>query len=114
MKKQCPQMAIAVAGKGKQMNDVISRQAAIDVTWEEPSYSDPLNVLTEVRGRIKALPSAQPEQLSLQKFTEYQIEWLTSHCDIELEPVLEGWIVRFLRDTAECYEAERREDGCLK
>lgn len=41
--------------------DTISRQAAIDTTWEEPSYTDPLNILTEVRDRIKALPSAQPE-----------------------------------------------------
>ena len=44
------------------MNDLISRQAAIDATWFEPSYTDPLNVLTEVRDRIKALSSAQPEQ----------------------------------------------------
>ena len=43
------------------MDDLISRQAAIDATWEEPSYTDPLNVLTEVRDRIEALPSAQPE-----------------------------------------------------
>ena len=43
------------------MSDLISRQAAIDATWEEPSYTDPLNVLTEVRDRIKALPSAQPD-----------------------------------------------------
>ena len=43
------------------MDDLISRQAAIDATWEEPSYTDPLNVLTEVRDRIKALPSAQPD-----------------------------------------------------
>ena len=43
------------------MSDVISRQAAIDATWFEPSYTDPLNVLTEVRDRLKALPSAQPE-----------------------------------------------------
>ena len=49
-------------GKGEQMNDLISRQAAIDATWFEPSYTDPLNVLTEVRDRIKALSSAQPEQ----------------------------------------------------
>ena len=42
-------------------NDLISRQAAIDATWFEPSYTDPLNVLTEVRDRLKALPSAQPE-----------------------------------------------------
>ena len=44
------------------MSDLISRQAAIDVTWHEPSYTDPINVLTEIRDRIKALPSAQPEQ----------------------------------------------------
>ena len=43
------------------MDDMISRQAAIDATWFEPSYTDPLNVLTEVRDRLKALPSAQPE-----------------------------------------------------
>ena len=43
-------------------NSLIKRQAAIDATWFEPSYTDPLNVLTEVRDRLKALPSAQPEQ----------------------------------------------------
>ena len=41
--------------------DCISRQAAIDLTWKDPSYSDPLNVLTEVRDGIKPFPSAQPE-----------------------------------------------------
>jgi hypothetical protein len=43
------------------MSDLISRQAAIDATWFEPSYTDPLNVLTEVRDRLKVLPPAQPE-----------------------------------------------------
>lgn len=43
------------------MADLIDRQAAIDETWKEPTYTDPLNVLTEVRDRIKALPSVQPE-----------------------------------------------------
>ena len=43
------------------MQDLISRQAAINATWEEPSYTDPLNILTEVRDRIKALPSVQPD-----------------------------------------------------
>ena len=46
------------------MDDLISRQAAIDATWFEPSYTDSLNVLTEVRDRLKALPSAQPEPLT--------------------------------------------------
>lgn len=45
----------------KNKNDTISRQAAIDATWEEPTYTDPLNVLTEVRDKIRALPSAQPD-----------------------------------------------------
>ena len=44
-------------------NDLISRQAAIDATWFEPSYTDPLNVLTEVRDRLKALPSADVAQV---------------------------------------------------
>ena len=51
-------------------NDLISRRAAINTTWEEPHYTDPLNVLTEVRDRIKALPSAQ------QTLCGYNIEHL--------------------------------------
>ena len=41
------------------MSDYIDRQAAIDATWEDPSYTDPLNILTEVRDRIERLPSAE-------------------------------------------------------
>ena len=55
------------------MDDLISRQAAIDATWFEPSYTDPLNVLTEVRDRLKALPSAQPEIIRC-KDCKYQDE----------------------------------------
>lgn len=42
--------------------DCISRQAVIDVTWEEPSYTDALNVLTEVRDKVKALPPVNPQK----------------------------------------------------
>ena len=45
--------------------DTISRQEAIDATWEEPTYTDPINVLTEVRDRIKELPPAQPEPVRI-------------------------------------------------
>ena len=38
------------------MDDLISRQAAIKETWQEPIYTDPLNVLTEIRDRLYALP----------------------------------------------------------
>ena len=37
--------------------ELIKREDAIKATWQEPSYTDPLNVLTEVRDRINALPA---------------------------------------------------------
>ena len=61
------------------MNDLISRQAAIDATWFEPSYTDPLNVLTEVRDRLKALPSAQPKKKK-GKWIPYSPEGLRYKC----------------------------------
>ena len=39
-------------------DDLIKRSDAIKATWQEPTYTDPLNVLTEVRDRIEAIPSA--------------------------------------------------------
>ena len=42
--------------------DLIKRADAITVTWQEPTYTDPLNVLTEVRDRIEAIPSADRPQ----------------------------------------------------
>ena len=44
------------------MVDLIRRSDAIRETWKEPTYSDPLNVLTEMRDRLEALPSATPER----------------------------------------------------
>lgn len=41
--------------------DCISRKAAEEITWEEPSYTDALNVLTEVREKIRQLPSVTPK-----------------------------------------------------
>ena len=40
--------------------DCISREAVEKITWEEPSYDDALNVLTEVRDKVRALPSVTP------------------------------------------------------
>ena len=41
--------------------DCISRKAVEDITWQDPSYSDALNTLTEVREKVRALPSIQPK-----------------------------------------------------
>lgn len=38
---------------------LIKKDKAIEETWKEPSYSDPLNVLTEIRDRLNALPTIE-------------------------------------------------------
>ena len=52
-------ISIACVRKGKTMDDVISRRDAIDATWRETGYADPINVATAIRDRIEALPSAE-------------------------------------------------------
>jgi len=43
-------------------DDLIKREDAIKATWKEPTYTDPINILTEVRDRIEAIPSADRPQ----------------------------------------------------
>ena len=45
----------------QESEDCISREAVEKITWEEPSYDDALNVLTEVRDKVRALPSVKPQ-----------------------------------------------------
>ena len=51
-------------------DDLIRRQAAIDETWKMPSHTDPLNVLTEIRDRIEALPSAETNCVTCKHYEE--------------------------------------------
>lgn len=37
--------------------EYIKKKHVIDATWFEPVYSDPLNVLTELRERLNELPT---------------------------------------------------------
>ena len=78
------------------MQDLISRQAAIDATWFEPSYTDPLNVLTEVRDRLKALPSAQPEQ----RYTEEELRVFAHGISLSLLSKRSAQHWRYDKDTA--------------
>ena len=52
-------------------------------------------------GTIKQ-PIAEPIKQTIEKFRDYQIEWLTAHFDIEFCEEEENLIIRFLKDTAEC------------
>ena len=39
------------------MDEYIKRDKALAETWKEPRYTDVMNVLTEIRDRIRSLPS---------------------------------------------------------
>ena len=70
--------------------------------------------VADVIDQIDREDTIEPERKkdAIQKFHDYQVEWLLSHCDLELEPQLEEWVVRFLHDTANCYMMEiDREEG---
>ena len=41
-------------------------------------------------------------------FRNYQIDWLTSHNDIELDGITEQMVVDFLKDTARSFEQEEQ------
>jgi hypothetical protein len=46
-------------------------------------------------------------------FSNYQIDWLTSHNDIEFCKEEEDLIVRFIKDTAEMYQSENQCEDCI-
>ena len=53
------------------------------------------------------------ERMIIDEFSKYQIEWLTSHCDIEFNKEEEDLIIRFLVDTAEMYQRENECEDCI-
>ena len=64
------------------MSDLIKREDAIKATWKEPTYADPINILTEVRDRIEAIPSADRPQG----------EWIPCSERLPSEEERKGWI----------------------
>lgn len=43
--------------------ELIDREKAENITWGEPSYTDALNVLTEVRDKIRELPAITEQEI---------------------------------------------------
>ena len=43
-------------------------------------------------------------------FVKYQIEWLTSHKDLEFEPVIEDAIIQMLKDTGRSFIDEQPDE----
>ena len=71
------------------MSELIKREDAIKITWTESQYSDPINVLTEVRDRIKALPTIDAVPVVHGEWTNRRTwthdgEWYCTACDKEI------------------------------
>ena len=103
------------------MKDTIYRKDAIDLfpndalEWDtKDGYIAP----HLARRMIEELPLAQPKSRhdDIADFVVYQINWLKSHHDLEMEPVLEDAVVQMLKDTGKCYidetEPEEFERCC--
>lgn len=83
--------------------DIVFDEPTIELRCEECEAFDKTRLL---------IPQPERKKDTIQTFHDYQVEWLLSHCDLELEPQLEEWVVRFLHDTANCYMMEiDREAG---
>ena len=54
----------------------------------------------------KVISTIEVSEDCISRLRDYQIEWLTAHCDIELEPKLEQLIIRFLNDTTEMFSKD--------
>lgn len=60
---------------------LIEKDKAVEETWQMPSYSDPLNVLTEVRDRIKALPTIEIVRCKDCKWWEKKEDSTLGYCN---------------------------------
>ena len=99
------------------MDDLINRQAVIDITWEEPSYTDALNVLTEVRDKVKALPPVKQEPYDFVKWVASEIfdEWeynQDAFAEIACRKLEKLGIVRAKGDEWELIEEQESDHKC--
>lgn len=53
--------------------------------------------------------SRRHDKKRINEFRNYQIDWLTSHNDIELDDITEQMVVDFLKDTARAFEMEEQK-----
>ena len=92
--------------------ELISRDEAIVETWRRPHYTDPLNVLTEVRDRIQNLPTASKHD----EFEKALVDMFAPimECDINHRKY-DVTVADIIRDVLKAYDelhpAERKENG---
>lgn len=81
--------------------EFIRRTIEEQPTIEAVPLEDYRSMEQTVHKLTQAIAEAEPIKQTIEKFRDYQIEWLTAHNDIEFCEQEENLIVRFLKDTAE-------------
>ena len=92
--------------------ELISKEDAIVETWRSPSYTDPLNVLTEVRDRIQKLPTASKHD----EFEKALVDLFAPIMECEINhPKYEDTVADIIKDVMKVYDelhpAERKDNG---
>ena len=92
--------------------ELISRDEAIVETWRRPSYTDLLNVLTEVRDRIQNLPTASKHD----EFEKALVDLFAPIMECEIDhPKYEETVADIIKDVMKVYDelhpAGRKDNG---
>ena len=77
------------------IQEILEKLPAVDADLS--TFSDNLWKIAYERGKKEGM----------QQLHDYQVEWLKSHDDLQLDPQLEKMIIRFLHDTTNCLLMER-------
>ena len=79
--------------------DLIDRTKVERITFQEPSYSDPINVLTEVRDKVRALPTVEA----------IPVEWLEDFRD-GLDTLSESRLMLAVDLIIDAYRVEKKRN----
>lgn len=81
--------------------ELIDRAKVERITYQDPSYSDPINVLTEVRDKVRALPTVEA----------IPVEWLEEFRD-GLDTLSESRLMLAVDLIIDAYRVEKkRKEG---
>ena len=95
---------------------LIDMDAVEKITWEDPHYHDPLNVLTEVREKVRALPTvdAEPVRHGRWKKAERMGVWVYSdayrQCSECNDVIYLGFKMQYCPNCGAKMDAERKEE----
>ena len=83
--KSCALHSVIEELEQEPCDDAISREAVIELTFNEPNYTDALNVLTEIRDKVRVLPSVQPSRTQMVDKSNFDIRQYRADLDSAYE-----------------------------